>query len=183
MKNWKILKTGVLLFGMVILGSCNKEEDKVCLNGGTNNSGTCECKTGYTGSDCGTEKTPVSMTVTSIKLNKHPNDDGGFYWDPFSGMPDIFLSINTGTTANNSPYTSTSEEVQDAHTPTYTVNALFEYINENYSIGLWDYDTADPNDYMGGINFKPSDYKSGFPSTINLKSGSIDMTLNVKWNF
>src|SRR4051812_20503660 len=56
----------------------------VCLNGGTCVDGSCSCPTGYTGSDCGTQKTPVKVSITGIKVTKFPPMDGSTTWDPIT---------------------------------------------------------------------------------------------------
>ncbi|MBA2422488.1 MAG: calcium-binding EGF-like domain-containing protein [Chitinophagales bacterium] len=72
----KISILGASLLSMIALvtvmffHSCTKDDckDVVCLNGGTCVSGTCECPTGYEGSDCTTEeRTEFLGTYTVVE--------------------------------------------------------------------------------------------------------------------
>ncbi len=155
-----------------------------CLNGGTCANGICNCPIGYTGSDCGIEKIPVSVTVSKIVLSNYPMTDGnGAGWD-YSNGPDVFLSIDQGTSANDIAFSGTATDATGSSI-TYTTNFPVTFVSpsNNYTIALWDFDTPDADDFMGGIYFTPNSYKSGFPSTINLSYSSISMTLYVTWNF
>ena len=157
-----------------------------CLNGGTCVSGFCNCLTGYSGTNCGTVLTPVSMTITKIVLNDFPPSDGGFYWDPASGAPDIYLSVNLGITANTNEFTSgTQMNAADGISITYTnlFPITLTFPDNNYTIGLWDWDDLDADDFMGGIYFTPNNHDTGFPSEFSLTTASIDMRLFVTWNF
>ena len=185
MKTTKIIIFALLL-ATAAMTSCKKDPcDKVaCLNGGTCANGICNCPTGYTGSNCGTEKTPTSVTVSKIILTNYPMvDGGGVGWDLSNG-PDVFLSINQGSTANNVQFSGIAYDVTGS-TITYITNFPYNFLNPSntYTIGLWDYDSTSADDYMGGIFFTPNNYKSGFPATINLTYSSISMTLYVTWNF
>lgn len=184
MKKLKIIS--YILTILLSISSCRKDpcESKVCKNGGTCDNGTCNCPSGYTGSDCGTEKTPSSVTITKIFLINYPMTDGnGAGWD-FAAGPDVFLSINQGTASND---VQTSGVATDVTGGSITFDNNFPYTitapSVDWAIGVWDYDSPDPNDFMGGVYFTPNNYKGGFPSTINLSAGSVGMTLYVTWNF
>lgn len=160
---------------------------KNCLNGGTCVDGTCNCPEGYTGTNCEIEVTPVSVTINSIQLNNYPmTTTGGAGWDFVDG-PDIFLSINTGTTSVTTSFVSGTQ--QDATGQSIFYSNLFPVnlvsMGGYYTLGVWDADSPDADDFMCGIYFMPTDYKSGHPSTIHLYNSStqMDATLNVTWNF
>jgi|SRR6185436_742510 len=158
-----------------------------CYNGGTCVNGSCQCPTGYTGLNCQTELTLVSVTITEVVVNQYPFDNNGFYWDTgtsSSKYPDLFLSENLGTTANDIPWTPYQSNVT-ASTVTFNSfygSSTFVYPYSTYSISLWDWDGGNDN-FMAGIYFIPADFKSGYPSTIHLSSSKLDMTLYVTWNF
>ena len=167
--------------------SCRKDPCTgiVCKNGGNCINGICNCPASYTGSDCGTEKTPSSVTISKIVLTNYPMTDGsGAGWDITAG-PDIFLSFNSGSSANTSNFNSGVVYDVTGGTLTYTNNfpMTISTPTSTWSVGLWDYDSPDPDDYMGGVSFIPNNYKSGFPSTINLSVSPVNMTLYVTRNF
>ena len=188
MKRIKYIFT--LLTILTIISSCKHDpcKDTNCLHGGTCNNGTCECPVGYTGPDCGTEKTPASIKITQIALNSFPDlDNNGNDWDfaHVGDNPDVFLSINSGSIANDVQTTQVENEAFSGLTPYFRpVTALVLSNPANtYTIGVWDYDTTDPDDLMGTINFTPNNFKSGFPQSFNLSSGGISLTVDVVWNF
>lgn len=150
-----------------------------CLHGGTCANGICNCPPGYGGSDCGTELQPTAVTVTSIDLTTYP-----VLGYDFSNGPDVFLSINTGTSANDYAFSGT---YPDATGTTISFTTNFPYIfsspNSNYAIGVWDYDTPDPDDFISGTYFIPNDFTSGHPSTITLNNGTITLVLHVTYTF
>ena len=99
----KIIFWFTIMIFMATISACKKDPCKgiVCKNGGTCANGDCNCPTGYTGSDCGTEKTPSSVTISKIVLNSYPmTTTSSTGWDSFNG-PDIFLSIVQGTTSSD----------------------------------------------------------------------------------
>ena len=134
--------------------------------------------------DTYTQNIQIINKVTKLKINKivvtnYPvindgNNDPG---------PDIYLSINSGTSSNTNDFTTgyysdcTGEPLTySSDFPVYLTN-----IDINWSIGLWDYDSYTSDDFIGGIYFKPSEFKEGYPSTIDLSTSTISMTLYVSW--
>ena len=161
-----------------------------CRNGGYCANGTCNCPTGYSGSDCGIEVTPASVTITKMVLEKFPaTDPNGAGWDPSSGA-DIFMTINPGTTSTTTTFKTGYYTDANANL-SYTfdnVNYTISSINSNWTIGLWDYDTIDPDDFMAGYYIKPIDMKSGFPKSYTIYNstylnGNFKVTLYLQWNF
>jgi hypothetical protein len=163
-----------------------------CLNGGTCANGLCNCPPGYTGSNCGTALPLKSVTITRITVNQYPTSKsvgaGGVNWDAgttSSRYPDIYININPGTSAIPVQSSAIYYDVNSAP-QTYTI-ASFTLNNpsNDYSISLWDDDFPSADEFMGGIYFKPSDYKGGYPPTIQVSSSAarIDYTVYVTWNF
>lgn len=158
-----------------------------CFNGGTCANGTCNCPPGYSGSDCSTVLTPISMTITRIDLDDYPIvQSNGAGWDASSGA-DPFITITSGQNSSASDFVTGYKSDLTGSPTYYTLVAPKTITNlSGYStIGLWDYDTPDPNDFMGGLYFIPNNEKTGFPSTIHISNSQtkLDFTLHVTWNF
>lgn len=158
-----------------------------CYNGGTCANGQCNCPTGYTGSDCGTALTPTSLTITKIDLYDYPmNTTSGGGWDISTG-PDPYISISLGQSYYSSDWVTNyyTDLTGSAVSYTLTTPKTLTNMSSYYTVGLWDHDDPDADDGMGGIYFIPNNYKSGFPSTITLKSTSLNLEykLHVTWNF
>ena len=64
-------------------------------------------------------------------------------------------------------------ELADAYQITNTTSTL--------TFEVWDFDSADGNDPAGSVSIRLDDYKSNFPTTINKKSGLLDITINGIW--
>jgi hypothetical protein len=157
-----------------------------CFNGGTCANGTCNCPPGYGGSDCSTVLTPVSMTITRVTVTDYPlTKSNGGGWDLTTG-PDCFITINSGTSSNQntfvSGFTYTNATGSDMQYNT-GFPATIGTPNSTWSIGLWDDDSPDSDDFMAGIYFTPNSYNSGFPSSFTLNTSDLTVVFNVTWNF
>ena len=136
-----------MIVGSFVFHSCKKDPclGVTCRNGGYCANGTCNCPTGYSGSDCGVEVTPASVTITKMVLEKFPATDvNGAGWDP-SSAADIFMTITAGTTSTTTNFKTNYFADANANL-SYTfdnVNYTISSINSNWSFGLWDYDTID----------------------------------------
>lgn len=160
-----------------------------CLNGGTCITGTCDCPTGYGGSDCGTALTPVSMTINSVTITDYPSTQpNGSGWD-LTTAPDCFITINFGTTADQTGFVSgyTYENVSPGTQMPFNTGFPINLNNPNspYVIAIWDKDSPSPtaDDEMDAFQFVPNNYNSGFPSTLPLSTSTFAATFDVTWNF
>jgi hypothetical protein len=161
----------------VILNSCKKDpviQDPClnikCQNGGTCANGLCNCTTGWSGSDCSKQVTPTKIRITKIDVLKFPaTTSAGAGWDP-ADAPDIFPKVLKGTTvlwSSTDYYANALQGTIYPFTPSTSIDILAP--KDEYIVELWDYDTLDPNDYMGGIKFTPYNDTNGFPSTLTLE--------------
>lgn len=157
----------------------------ICLNGGSCINGICDCPEGYTGPDCGTEKTPVAMTITLLTINKYPaTTSSGGGWDLGSG-PDVYLTINIGTSPNSNDYVS--NYFTNATGPITLTQGFPKTLSasSNWTLGVWDNDDLAVDEFMGGYYFKPTEFSNGFPSTVVIGDNTTDIqfTLQVEWDF
>ncbi len=203
MKKFKRLL--VILTATLLIISCKKEHtnpdpqtpptcSQVCQNGGRVNANCgCDCPAGYTGANCETALSLRSVTVTRIDVINFPSSykvgQVAYYWDAgttSSKYPDIYININAGThsiSTQSSPIYMNVNSVPQ----TYTIDAInLPSPSNNYSIGLYDYDGVSVNpQFMGGIYFKPIDFKKGYPVSFPLANtaGTIKYIIYVTWNF
>jgi len=160
----------------------------ICQNGGTCVSGTCDCPPGYTGTNCQFIQTPVSVSIDKIELTAYPTaTTSGTSWDGGSpGSPDVFLSLNSGTTPNLFAFVS-NDTFPDANGSMLTYTSGFPYtlaaLSSFYSLAVWDNDGPNLNESMGDVYFEPGSYKLTLPSTIDLTTSKIAAKLYVTWNF
>lgn len=129
MKNIKVSILGAFAFAMVLFAGCDDPcKDVSCLNGGTCLEGTCECPTGYEGTDCGTEANAkftgtlnmlssacdtVDNTSYSIKLTPSATDPveftiGGIYDNSLGNTIEAEVS-----TTNSNEFTIAEQSFED----------------------------------------------------------------------
>ncbi len=155
-----------------------------CYNGGTCVNGNCDCPPGYSGSDCATVLTPTAMKINKITVTSYPTTSGGSLWDPSSNA-DVYISINSGTTANNTDFITGYYSDVTGGSLTYQTDfpATINTPGNNWTFSIWDYDTVDADDFMTGFYFKPNSKASGFPSTFTVSTTSLTMVFYVEWVF
>lgn len=126
---------------------------------------------------------PTKMKINKVILRDYPQMDNGENWDYMSG-PDIFFTITCeGSTIVTSGRCS---DVTYNDLPiTYTNNlpvTISSSFDKKCTITFYDYDDYDPNDWMGGYYFTPSqqDFNSGI---IHFSSSTSDLKLDmyVEW--
>lgn len=189
----------VFLFSLLVVStnSCTKDEKEdpivktpivvdpcantTCLNGGYCANGDCVCPEGYSGADCSQQVTPSTIRVTSIKVTGWSPTDNGAGWDLTSG-PDIYVQIQrSGTTIYTSgTYTDASNQLN------FNTNIELTGVNSTYSILIYDDDSLDSDDYMGGFTFTPYSSNNDFPSVLTIQNSSINnlkFELNVTYTF
>lgn len=154
-----------------------------CQNGGVCVNGDCNCPDGYTGTFCQTQLPTQTMTITAIRVENFQSTDNGSNWDLLGG-PDLMLSGNIGNNADQTQFISgvfTDADIANNYTFD-NLNWTFKS-NTNVTIGLWDADSPDSDDFMGGIYFLPQAYDDGFPEEILLQVNSVTFRLFVNWTY
>lgn len=154
-----------------------------CQNGGYCQNGSCVCPPGYDGTNCQNQLPSVTMEITSIKVDDFPSSDNGSNWDILDG-PDLLVTANPGTSSNQNGNVSTAQNnvnVDNSYT-FQNLNWVFS-ANTNVTIGIWDADSPDADDFMGGFYFLPQQQDDDFPSSLHYSNGTIDVTVFVEWTF
>jgi hypothetical protein len=170
---------------LLLLFNCKKETPDpcagiTCLNDGYCANGQCVCPEGYTGVDCSQQKTPVKITITKIQVTKFPATDvGGAGWDLTSGA-DIYPTILKGTTLIwESPvmFTDANPSLTYDFTPSPSIDLTSP--TDQYTIELYDYDSPDPDDWMGGFYFTPYSSTTNFPSVLTITTAGSDLAFKI----
>ncbi len=157
-----------------------------CLNGGYCANGSCVCAQGYSGTNCSQQITPTSIRINSITVTSFPATDNGAGWDLTSGA-DIFPILKLGTSTlwnGTNVHLSNSDPTVD-HVFTLNPAVFLTSPTTEYSLILYDYDTPDADDFMGGVNFTPYYATNDFPTTINLapSGASVSFRLSVSYTW
>lgn len=199
-----ILKSVAFLTFLIITISCSSDSGSgsapcvpiTCLNGGTSTSDCgCTCPIGFTGSNCSTQITPTKILITKITVKNFPNKkpDGVSTWDstPFFTNPDIFPIITfdaSGTTYELFKGTAIQDVISNGNgtdnfswTPSTPIQLVA--INSQFSIILYDEDSASTKEFMGGFNFIPYNSTGGFPTTVIMSNpnGSYKFELSLMY--
>lgn len=153
-----------------------------CYNGGYCANGVCNCPVGWGGSDCSIILTPSSISVTKIEVLNFPSTDGGAGWDLTSGA-DIIVELENSS--NTLLYSSPTyfENATPGLTYSFTPSSPIVLNNPTlqYTISLYDYDSTDPNDFMGGYYFTP--YQSSKPSVTTISATGNPLLFRIYYTY
>ncbi len=190
----KFLFISAFAFSIFILGSCKKKtdacENTTCYNGGVCNDGKCSCPTGYSGADCGTQISPTKITVSAIKLNKYPSQNGSSDWDVLafgnSVRPDIYAEVKAF--GSNNPIITTTQVANAApqsYNLPFSVPIDFSNITQQYTIDLLDDDNPSSATKMGSVDFYLYNSTNKFPSKLVVAdtSGTLEFELSLSYSF
>ena len=94
-----------LTLSVIYFGCSSKSDDQCqtisCENGGVFINCECDCPDGYTGTNCQTQVTPLSITITKVTLNLFPlTDSNGNAWDAGGdpeARPDVYFKFIKGS--------------------------------------------------------------------------------------
>lgn len=130
------------------------------------------CDKGFTGRNCDQEITPSKMQVTRIEVTTLPAfDTDGSNWDPLGGKPDVYMRI-IDKSSNTVVYESATLYNYNYNGGIYSnlsnSNVLLNHPTTRYNVEAWDHDDADPDDYMGSIEFTPYIKGEKFPPQVTM---------------
>lgn len=128
---------------------------------------------------------PTICRITSIQLTAMPfTDASGVGWDPFDG-PDVFIKITNS--AGGVLADGTSERVSNialSNLPiTWNLSTPISIspLNTDRNILVYDFDSLDPDDYIGGVGFNPSTSVTGYPANVTLTYQGVSVILGLQW--
>lgn len=181
LKKMAILSISIFLFG------CSSDSTSTttpcvpitCLNGGISNSDCgCNCPTGYTGANCGTQVTPTKISISKVVISNFPafrsvSASWGNTWDwnplnTINNNPDLYLVfINSSTTYFNTVSNRFNDAVSGTqYTYNFTTPIQITNVNALHNITLYNWNTSGNDDEMGSITFTPYSSNNNFPSII-----------------
>jgi hypothetical protein len=185
----KSIQLLIIILLSICFDSCKKEDTKAkdpclsvnCLNNGYCANGACVCPEGYTGSNCSQQVTPSIVRINSIRVSGWPQTDNGAGWDLTSG-PDIYVVIKrNGTTVYTSAkYTDAVSQIN------INTNIELSNVSSTYEISIYDYDSADADDFIGGFTFVPYASNNSFPSILSVQNSSFNdiiFALSLSYSF
>ena len=166
----------VLVFQFVLTaGSCftnsNGCDDAKCVHGHCDNvEESCECFEGWQGTHCDDEIEPSSIKITEIRVTRFKEDYAGQPWD-LGSEPDIYLRmVLNGDTI----WTQSSVESDADYRKVYKFeidDLVLLDPTAAHSLQLYDADSPDPDDFMGGVKFTPYHKGQSFPEFMVVDAG------------
>lgn len=131
---------------------------------------------------------PTTCYITSIKFTSYLQDDNGYYWDNAAAgyYPDIYFLFadEGGNTIYNATSSNRIENVTSApFSWNFTSPGLTFDMNKTFYVHLYDYDSLDSDDHMGGCGGNTlNNYNNyPYPSTITLSCSNMTVELSVTW--
>lgn len=196
----KILLVSFVSLSLLFLTDCKKKKksetaadpcaNTTCLNGGTCVDGSCSCPTGYSGADCGTQRTPAKITITGIKVTKFPGTkSNGSAWDDIAisssaADPDIY--VNFKKDGGSSPLLSSGTVSDVKNTTSYILpNVTPTEITDlvvKYRLELMDEDIGG-DQTMGNITFDLYTSSNRFPTTLVVDNGTVGFELTLQYTY
>ncbi len=154
----------------------------VCVRGDKINC-ECVCPVGYGGPDCDTEKVPLDMIITAVKVKDFPVTNGTNSWDVGFGetLPDLLLNIHRKDLLGKSTDFVTNAQEGEHSLPLPDGKITMVSPSEKYFFELYDHDLSGDDDLMDVVEMIPYQAGKGFPTTIELKGTKMLVELTVEY--
>lgn len=138
------------------------------------------------------DASPSKMSITGVTINKFPSVDvDNNDWDgSLAGThPDVYFVIYDGkdNVVYELPTANRKENLRNADLPyTFTRSTpfcTFSDLNQRFSVALFDFDSLDEDDFIGGLSDskKLSEYGKNTPGYIDLVNGDYNFRVLVEW--
>lgn len=133
---------------------------------------------------CGSKKVLTSTQLNMIRLenvpSSQPNNSG---WDILGGLPDVQMRITQNKQALYASEVHDDASSKNTYFFKRSTPFLFEDMNAEYRVDLYDYDDFSGAEWMGGFTFKPKDYKDQKEILLSGNTTPIQIALIVEWNY
>lgn len=132
-----------------------------------------------------------NFKINTVQITQIPYVDvnaNNQTWDLFINTdPDVFFNIEDAN--NNILYDGSSDYKSNAPISSlplsWTLASPYQITNTatTYNIAVYDLDTppVDSNDLMGRVSFKMDDHKSGYPSSFQIGTTGVSITITGTW--
>ena len=127
----------------------------------------------------------TNFKITNVKITAMPFVDGSSAsWDISNG-PDVFFNMEDAS--SNVLFDGSGSTYNDISAGSLPLawNFVTAYAITNtgvfHNVTVYDYDSLDPDDLIGYVEFKMDDHKSGYPTSISKSNGSLSVTITGSW--
>lgn len=140
-------------------------------------------------SACRKEEVFTRVNITGVTVTQHPStkSNGQDWDDALAGYyPDIYFGFYEPGTTNelysigpNDRY----ENAQPGATLSWNTNYIMQ-LSETFDFDLYDFDSFNPNEYMGTVNVDLLGYSVGnnaYPSQVTLSNNGITVRFTLQW--